>query len=73
MELVEPEPKVIWIAPSRCHRVEQVLWKKAAPYNFKCRKVVYLPGGCCLHLQALHFHCGSFLGFLTVGDASTRL
>ena len=22
----------------------QVLWKKAAPYNFKCRKVVHLPG-----------------------------
>lgn len=72
MQLAEPEPKVIWIAPSRCHRAEQVLWKKAAPYNFKCRKVVYLPGGCCLHhLQALHLHRGSFL--LRVGDASTRL
>jgi hypothetical protein len=25
-----------------CH--EQVLWKKSAPYNFKCRKVIQLPG-----------------------------
>ncbi len=26
------------------HRCGQVMWKKAAPYNFKCRKVVQLPG-----------------------------
>ena len=26
------------------HWCGQVMWKKTAPYNFKCRKVVQLPG-----------------------------
>mmetsp|Transcript_2344 Transcript_2344/g.7017 ORF Transcript_2344/g.7017 Transcript_2344/m.7017 type:complete len:506 (-) Transcript_2344:768-2285(-) len=37
-------PSAIIAELLRALRASQVMWKKAAPYNFRCRKVVQLPG-----------------------------
>jgi 5'-AMP-activated protein kinase catalytic alpha subunit len=37
-------PSAIVAELLRALRASQVLWKKSAPYNFKCRKVIQIPG-----------------------------